>query len=137
MGWASLCSSSPPLSSPSPIASFPIPLLHYCVQRTHHCQLIVIFKDRPSLAHCHVSPPVVSMRWALLHSSPLPPSSPSPITSLTCPSIACLGWESRFLVPISGTPIVSRILISFLIPKILVGFFFGNSNVWRVRKSEF
>ncbi len=39
-------------------------------------------------AHCHVSPLVVSMRWALLHSSPLPPSSPSTLTFLTCPSIA-------------------------------------------------
>jgi hypothetical protein len=34
-----------------------------------------------------------------------------------------LGWESRFLVPISGTPIISGILILYSIPKILVGFF--------------
>jgi hypothetical protein len=35
-----------------------------------------------------------------------------------------LGWEFRFFVPISGTPIISRIPIPFLIPKIPVGFFF-------------
>jgi hypothetical protein len=35
-----------------------------------------------------------------------------------------LGWEFRFSVPISGTPIVSGIPIPFLIPKIPVGFFF-------------
>jgi hypothetical protein len=35
-----------------------------------------------------------------------------------------LGWEFQFLVPIFGTPIGSRILIPFLIPKIPVGFFF-------------
>jgi hypothetical protein len=35
-----------------------------------------------------------------------------------------LGWEFRFLVPISGTPIVSGIPIPFSIPKIPVGFFF-------------
>jgi hypothetical protein len=32
-----------------------------------------------------------------------------------------LGWEFQFLVPISGTPIVSRIPIPFSIPKIPVG----------------
>jgi hypothetical protein len=46
-----------------------------------------------------------------------------------------LGWEFRFLVPISGTPIVSGIPILFLIPKIPVGFFFeilmsGESENW-------
>ncbi len=35
-----------------------------------------------------------------------------------------LGWEFQFLVPISGTPMVSGIPIPFLIPKIPVGFFF-------------
>jgi hypothetical protein len=35
-----------------------------------------------------------------------------------------LGWEFQFSVLISGTPIVSRIPIPFLILKILVGFFF-------------
>jgi hypothetical protein len=38
-------------------------------------------------------------------------------------SCLVLGWEFQFLVPISGTPIVSGILILFLIPKIPVGFF--------------
>ncbi len=47
------------------------------------------------------------------------------------------GWEFRFLVPISGTPIVSGISIPCLIPKILVGNFGLNSDVWRVRKLEF
>ncbi len=37
---------------------------------------------------------------------------------------AVLGWEFQFLVPISGTPIVSGIPIPFSIPKIPVGFFF-------------
>jgi hypothetical protein len=32
-----------------------------------------------------------------------------------------LGWEFRFLVPISGTPIVNRILIPFLVLGIPVG----------------
>jgi hypothetical protein len=35
-----------------------------------------------------------------------------------------LGWEFRFLVPISGIPIVSGIPIPFSIPKIPVGFVF-------------
>ena len=35
-----------------------------------------------------------------------------------------LGWEFRFLVPISGTPIGSGIPIPFSIPKISVGIFF-------------
>jgi hypothetical protein len=38
---------------------------------------------------------------------------------------------------ISGTPIVSGIPILFLIPKIPVGKYFLNSDVWRVRKLEF
>ncbi len=55
-----------------------------------------------------------------------------------------LGWEFRFLVPISGTPIVSGILIPFSIPKIPVGIFFkipmsGESENWNsdLRYSEF
>ncbi len=35
-----------------------------------------------------------------------------------------LSWEFQFFVPISGTPIISRIPIPFLIPEILVGTFF-------------
>ena len=35
-----------------------------------------------------------------------------------------LGWEFRFLVPISGTPIGSGIPILFQIPGILVRFYF-------------
>jgi hypothetical protein len=46
-----------------------------------------------------------------------------------------LGWEFQFLVPISGTPIVSGIPIPFSIPEILVRFFFeipmsGESENW-------
>jgi hypothetical protein len=41
------------------------------------------------------------------------------------------------LLPISGTPIVSGIPILFSIPKIPVGKYFLNSDVWRVRKLEF
>jgi hypothetical protein len=37
------------------------------------------------------------------------------------------------LVPISGTPIGSRIPIPFLIPKIPVGIFFSNSAVEKLR----
>ncbi len=37
-----------------------------------------------------------------------------------------LGWEFQFLVPISGTPIVSGIPIQFSIQKIPVGTFFEN-----------
>ncbi len=40
-----------------------------------------------------------------------------------------LGWEFRFLVLISETPIRSGISIPFQIPGILVGFFFENSAV--------
>jgi hypothetical protein len=58
------------------------------VQLAHNCQLIVIFKGGPSLAHRRVSSPVVLMKWALLRLSPLLLSSPSPLISLTCPSIA-------------------------------------------------
>jgi hypothetical protein len=62
------------------------PSVAHRVQPAHHCQLILIFKGGPSSAHCRVSPPV--MRWVSLRSSPLPPYSPSPLTSLTCPFIA-------------------------------------------------
>jgi hypothetical protein len=48
-----------------------------------------------------------------------------------------LGWEFRFSVPIFGTPIVSGIPIPFSIPKTPFGKYFLNSDVWRVRKSEF
>jgi hypothetical protein len=44
-----------------------------------------------------------------------------------------LGWEFPFLVLISGTPIESRILIPFLIPETLVGFFL-NSTVEKMKK---
>ncbi len=44
-----------------------------------------------------------------------------------------LGWEFQFFVPISGTPIGSRIPIPFSIPKILVGIFFSNSAVEKLR----
>jgi hypothetical protein len=44
-----------------------------------------------------------------------------------------LGWEFRFLVPISGTPIRSGIPIPFSIPKIQVGIFFSNSAVEKSR----
>ncbi len=44
-----------------------------------------------------------------------------------------LGWEFRFSVPISGTPIGSGIPIPFLIPKIPVGKFFSNSAVEKLR----
>jgi hypothetical protein len=44
-----------------------------------------------------------------------------------------LGWEFQFLVPISGTPIGSRIPIPFLIPKIPVRIFFLNSAVEKSR----
>jgi hypothetical protein len=39
----------------------------------------------------------------------------------------CLCWNFRFLVPISGTPIVSGILILFLIPDIPVEFFLNSA----------
>jgi hypothetical protein len=44
-----------------------------------------------------------------------------------------LGWEFKFLVPISGTPIGSGIPIPFLIPKILVGKLFSKSAVEKSR----
>ncbi len=44
-----------------------------------------------------------------------------------------LGWEFRFLVPISGTPIGSRILIPFLIPKIPVKKNLLNYTVGKMR----
>jgi hypothetical protein len=47
-----------------------------------------------------------------------------------------LGWEFRFLVLISGTPIGSGIPISFLIPKIPVGKFFLNSAVEKLRNQH-
>jgi hypothetical protein len=56
------------------------------------------------------------------------------------PGAGCRG----FLVTISGTPIVSKILIPFLIPKIPVGIVFeipmsGESENWNsnLRNSEF
>jgi hypothetical protein len=54
-----------------------------------------------------------------------------------------LGWKFQFLVPISGTPIVSGILILFSILEILVVFFeilmSGESENWNsdLRYSEF
>ncbi len=44
-----------------------------------------------------------------------------------------LGWEFRFSVPISGTPIGSGILIPFSIPKIPAGIFFSNSAIEKSR----
>ncbi len=49
---------------------------------------------------------------------------------------ARLGWEFRFLLPISGTPIGSGIPIPFLIPEILVGFFL-EFCCWKIDKLEF
>jgi hypothetical protein len=77
------------------------PSVAHHIQLAHHHKLIVIFKGRPLLAHCHVSPPVVLMRWASLCLSPLPPTSPSPLTTLTCPSIAhwvLLGSQSSTIL---------------------------------------
>jgi hypothetical protein len=74
------CHLFPLLSPPSD------PSVTHCVQLAHHCLLIVIFKGGPPSSHCGVSPPVLSMGWALSRSSP-PPSSPSPLTSLAYPSI--------------------------------------------------
>ncbi len=56
-----------------------------------------------------------------------PPSlSPHPnFTNLR--ALYCLGWEFQFLVPISGTPIGSRILIPFLIPDIPVRIFLNSA----------
>ena len=55
-----------------------------------------------------------------------------------------LGWEFQFLVPISGTPIGSRIPIPFSILEIPVGFLFeipmsGKSGNWNsdLQNSEF
>ncbi len=55
-----------------------------------------------------------------------------------------LGWEFRFSVPISRTPIGGGIPIPFTIPKIPVGFFFeipisGESENWNsnLQFSEF
>jgi hypothetical protein len=57
---------------------------------------------------------------------------------IICPAvIKGLGWEFQFLVPISGTPSGSGILILFLIPKILVGIFFMNSAVEKSRNRNF
>ncbi len=58
-------------------------------------------------------------------------------TSLSSQSSIILGWEFQFLVSISGTLIEGVFPILFTIPKILVGFFFWNSDFWRVRKLEF
>ncbi len=63
------------------------PSITHHIQPAHHCQLMVIFKGGPSSSHRCVSPLVSLMGWALLRSSPLP-SSPSPLTSLACLSIA-------------------------------------------------
>jgi hypothetical protein len=63
------------------------PSVAHHIQPAYYHQLIVILKGGPLLAHCHVSPLFVLMRWASLCLSPLPPSSPSPLTSLTCPFI--------------------------------------------------
>jgi hypothetical protein len=52
---------------------------------------------------------------------------------LLCTLTGIIGREFQFLVPISGTPIGSKILIPFLIPKILVGIFFSNSAVEKLR----
>jgi hypothetical protein len=87
MGWAS-SRSSPPRHLLTPLLPPSDPSVTHHVQPAHHRWLIVIFKGGPLSSHCLVSPPVLLMGWALLHSSPPPPSSPSPLTSLSCPSIA-------------------------------------------------
>ncbi len=48
-----------------------------------------------------------------------------------------LGWEFRFFVPISGTPIGSRIPIPFSIPKIPVEKCFSNSAVEKSRNRNY
>ncbi len=53
--------------------------------------------------------------------------------SMSTSFILTLGWEFQFLVPISGTPIRSGVLIPFLIPKIPVEFFLLNSAVEKSR----
>ncbi len=63
------------------------PSVIHRVQPSYQRWLIVIFKGGLLSSHCRVSPPVSLMGWALSCSSP-PPSSPSPLISLTCPSIA-------------------------------------------------
>ncbi len=114
--------SSPPchlLPLPSPPSD---PSVTHCVQLAHYCRLIVIFKDGPSSSHCHVSPLVLSMGWALLRSSPPPPSSPSPLTSLACPSIAhhiLPGHHCWLIVNFKGPQSKRR---NFVIAVVLAGF---------------
>ncbi len=58
------------------------------------------------------------------------------ISKLNSLPSAILGWEFRFLVPISGTPIGSGIPIPFLIPKIPVEKFFSNSAVEKLKNQN-
>jgi hypothetical protein len=69
------------------------------IQPAHHRWLIVIFKGRLLSSHFRVSPPISLMGWALSGSSP-PPSSPSPLTSIACPSIVrhILPGHNRWLI---------------------------------------
>jgi hypothetical protein len=48
-------------------------------------------------------------------------------------TLGVLEWEFQFLVPISGTPIGSGILILFSVPNILVGFFF---RMWLLKSHQ-
>jgi hypothetical protein len=80
--------------------------------------------------------------WNLYYNTNMEPTTPAFQTPMTTTwqwlsgiriQGYCLGWEFRFLVPISGTPIESGIPIPFLIPKIPVGKFFSNSAVEKLR----
>jgi hypothetical protein len=86
---------------------------------------------RGTSSHIDLLPLNCFMIWALRQTTQtLPPTTflslwtslPPLQTTYRGPAFQ-LGWKFQFLVPISGTPIVSRIPIPFLIPKIPVGFF--------------
>jgi hypothetical protein len=60
----------------------------------------------------------------------------SPLVASASASAFALGCEFQFLVPISGTPILSGIPIPFLIPKIRVGNFYSNPAVEKSRNRD-
>ncbi len=110
MEWA-LLGSSPPRHLLPLLLPPSDPSVTHCTKPAHHRWLIVIFKGRPLSSHRLVSPPFPLMRWASSHFSTPPPSSPSPLTSLACPSIAhcILPGHHRWLIVIfmhSSPPVI-------------------------------
>jgi hypothetical protein len=116
------------------------PHLNYANQIDFRLQLMIKSWKSSNPAPLHVKPIPIQVIQRVVSLSQLLSASDFLYQSTTDMIILAfffllwpLGWEFQFLVPISGTPIGSRIPILFLIPKILVRNFFLNFTVEKSR----